>query len=492
MRGLLELAALLEELRGGRDCAIIFRGEPRDASPRLRGRGEVASTLLVQRGELLFERNLRIDVARRVGFRFEHVGEVVPPLRLLEEARKSLPRRVVAAVERQELLQGADRAVDVAQIALADAGDLTKALFARLERLVGCAHRAYAREEHVAQLRIIAFAPEVVLDPRERFGMRGIRLEDFLVLCKGFGLLPFASEHLRCVEHALQAIGWKVAEAPRLDDGLATFGGLRVPLHLRHVGRWNHALSSELGELLGCVRVGAPDRLEDGHRLCELTGCFVRRRKPRTGVDRHRPVGILRDVREVPCGKLGVASERSRVVHEELQAAIVARVEVERARGVRETVFAVVHLGQRDEHLARGCTLGRTDGLSRGDTIEHGRRELLLDGGVLRIDLACPRERSGRSCKVTARAACEGLVTQKRDTTTGIGLDRELRLVERVRLLVCPLRFEQLARLEDRERVLRVELGGALVVVDGLARLGERRFGPESPELLVHGRELGA
>ena len=141
LRGLLELPGLLEELRGGRERAVVLGREASDARPRL-GRGaEIAPLLLVERRELLLERDLRVDVAGGVRLGLEHVREIVPALRLLEDARERLARGVVAAIEREELLERGDRAVDVAEVAFADAGDLAEALLARLERLARARRR---------------------------------------------------------------------------------------------------------------------------------------------------------------------------------------------------------------------------------------------------------------------------------------------------------------------------------------------------------------
>ena len=91
--------------------------------------------VLLQRRELLLERDLLLEVGLGRRLLLEQVREVVPALRLLEQARERLPRALVGAVDREQLLPRVDGAVDVAEVALAEAGDLAQALLARLDRL---------------------------------------------------------------------------------------------------------------------------------------------------------------------------------------------------------------------------------------------------------------------------------------------------------------------------------------------------------------------
>src|SRR5262249_8454527 len=151
------------------------------AGPRLGGGAEVLALLLLEQGELLLEGDLRVDVALGGRLLLEEVREIVPALLLLEQARERGARALVGAIDREQLLPRADRAVDVAQVALAEPRDLAQALLARLHGLVLRGLEAHGREEHVAELAVVALRAQVLLDPYERLGVRGIGLEHLLV-----------------------------------------------------------------------------------------------------------------------------------------------------------------------------------------------------------------------------------------------------------------------------------------------------------------------
>ena len=101
----------------------------------------------MERGDLLLEGDLLLGVALAGGLLLDEVAEVVPPVALLEKAGERGAGRLVAAVDGQELLPGVDGAVDVAQVAFAQAGHLAQPLLARVLRFAGHPER---REQHVA------------------------------------------------------------------------------------------------------------------------------------------------------------------------------------------------------------------------------------------------------------------------------------------------------------------------------------------------------
>ena len=172
---------------------------------RLGRGGEVPALLLVQRRELLLERDLLLDVGLAgVASCSRRFARSSQRWRLLEQARERLPRALVAAVDREELLPGVDRAVDVAEVALAEAGDLAEPLLARLDRLAGHPQR---REEHVAERSVLALGAQVVLDPRERLGVRGVDLEHLAVLLVGLALLPLLASICAASRSALEPVG---------------------------------------------------------------------------------------------------------------------------------------------------------------------------------------------------------------------------------------------------------------------------------------------
>src|SRR5439155_13440236 len=106
------------------DRLIVLGEEARDASPGLRGADEVLALVLLELGELLLERHLRVDVLLDGRFLLEEVREIVPALRLLEDAHERRARALVLAIEREELPPRRDRAVDVAEVSFAEARDL--------------------------------------------------------------------------------------------------------------------------------------------------------------------------------------------------------------------------------------------------------------------------------------------------------------------------------------------------------------------------------
>ncbi len=94
----------------------------------------------------------------------------------------------------------------------------------------------------------------------------------------------------------------------------------------------------------------------------ELPRPFVARREEVAGFAAHLTVRVDGDVPEIARRQVLVfAPESARVVREELQRAIVAGLDVERAARVRETVLAVVHFGEVDEELRPHRPLLRRD-----------------------------------------------------------------------------------------------------------------------------------
>ena len=357
LRGEIGPLALLEQTRGGEDRLVVVREEPRDASPRFAGRDEVLALVLLELRELLLEEHLRVDVALDRRFLLEQVREIVPPLGLLEEAHERGTRCLVLAVEREELAPGGDGAVDVAQVAFAQAGDLAEALLAALRLVRDAGRRADAREEDVAELTVVALRTEVVLGPRERLGVRGIAVEHFLVLCKRFGLLALAGEHLRGIEDALHLLGRHRGPAlVRALDLLGPLDGGRcirdagLLLRGRHEARTLRRRRLEgrrvARALMASPRVAATirDDVDSGHARVRCAGDELEatlggggdrahRRRVRsaeraTDFGRHRAGRVRREVRVVARVEVRLLGERSRVVRVELDAAVVAGLDV--------------------------------------------------------------------------------------------------------------------------------------------------------------------
>ena len=201
-------------------------------------------------------------------------------------------------------------------------------------------------------------------------------------------------------------------------------------------------------------------------------------------------VRVRCQVRVAPLRHVRWGAERLRVVDEELDRAIVARLDVERRAGVREPVLAFVRLRERDEQLGRVRALVRGDGLAGLDAVEDARRVLLLERRVGAVDLARLRERARRPRKIAGELAGRRFVAEEPHAPLRILLQLELRAVERDRVLPLLELLVELARVVDGVGARRVELDSLLVVLDRLLRLGERRLRPEASELLVQPGEL--
>ena len=135
----------------------------------------------------------------------EQRREVVPARAALEQPAELLARLLVAAIDLADLLPGLDRRLDVAQLRLAQPGDVAQLLLARLDGDAGHARR---REQHVAQIGVHALLAQVLLDPRERLGVRRLDLERLAELASAWGLRPFAAPRLGGLQR------FEVAEPP--------------------------------------------------------------------------------------------------------------------------------------------------------------------------------------------------------------------------------------------------------------------------------------
>ena len=283
-------AGLFEELGRRRHGAVVFRRELRDTRPRLGRRGRVAALVLVERGELLLEGDLLLDVALGARLLLDEVGEVVPALRALEEAAQRLPARFVGAIEREELPPCVRRAFRVAERPFAEPRHFAEAPLPFFDRLARRGHRA---EEHVAERRVVALGAKVVLDPREGLGVDGVHREDLAVLVVRLGARAAAREDLRRVEEALERV-------PRHVRHLRRACGRRDRRGRRHVLA---ALRVELDELRGRLCVPErTERLEDLDRVVDLLRGFIARRDEPPRVRRHRAAGIHLQVAEVARG----------------------------------------------------------------------------------------------------------------------------------------------------------------------------------------------
>ena len=206
----------------------------------------------------------------------------------------------------------------------------------------------------------------------------------------------------------------------------------------------------------------------------------------------HRPVGVPPDVADVARGDVPLSLEPARVVDEELKSAVVSRLDVERAPRVREPVLAVVHLREGHEQLRGMGALLLGDVLAGSDAIEDRRRVLLLEAGIVVVDLPRHRQRARGPLQIARELPRVRFVAEERESARGVRLDRELRFVHRERFVPLPLPLEQLAKRIDRERASGVELDRATEGVDRLLRLRQRGFAPQAPELLLHSGELAA
>ena len=205
--------------------------------------------------------------------------------------------------------------------------------------------------------------------------------------------------------------------------------------------------------------------------MIELGGALVAPGEEPPGVRGHRAVGVRVDVGQVARGEVVLLLEGLRVVRVELEGAVVAGLDVERAAGVREPVLAVVRLGEPDEELrAHRALLGRNV-LAGRQPLHDERRELLLQPCVVLVDLPGARQGPRGAREVVRRLARGGLVAEERELALRVALDRELRLVHLDGVVPLPEGLVDLACAVDGVRARRLEVDRAAEVLQRLLRL---------------------
>ena len=190
---------------------------------------------------------------------------------------------------------------------------------------------------------------------------------------------------------------------------------------------------------------------------------------------------------------LGLPTELLRVVHGELDGAIVAGLRVESAQRVAVGVLARELVGELREQLGALRGFVRVDLLAGSDAIEGEGRELLLQPGVLPTVDGTGLAQRIRGAVVVARGFPHlRLVPIQRDLPLRVVDQRELHREVGDRVVPHLRALEQLAQGVDRVLATGVVLDRPAVVVDRLLGLGERRLGPQPGELLVQPRDVGA
>src|ERR1019366_1496077 len=456
LRGSIERARLDEHLRRRGDRLIVFGRLVGDALPRLGGRRRVLALHFVERRQLLQQEELFLEVDFAVLFLLVEVREIVPALRSFEQPRQRLARRLVAVIDGEELLPRREGAVGVAQVALAEPRHFAQPVSPRLDRL---ARRPHRRQEHVAKGSVVALRSQVVLHPRQRLGVHRILLEDFAVLLVSVRALARLCQRLRLVE--------RTVDPPRQGGGAPAHGiagGALGRRRERRVGRHRPAhLGVEIAQLGGGLGIAERAQgLEDLDRVLLLVRAFVARREQPSGLARHGAPGVGLDVREVADADVVFAGEGLRVEGVELNGSVVAGIDVESARRIREAVLAVVRLGETDEERHREGALVGGDRLTIRYTLDDDRAVLLLEGDVLGVELTRAGKHLRGPGEIARRALACDVVAQEGDLSRRVPeldgaaqvLLRLLRLLEVVVPQTTEL-FVHLCELGPDLRVLR-------------------------------------
>ncbi|HOU94533.1 MAG TPA: hypothetical protein PLU22_25955, partial [Polyangiaceae bacterium] len=263
----------------------------------------------MQLRDLLVVGDARFDVGLLLGLLLEEHDHVVPTLGALEEPPQLAPRAFVRGIEGEDRLPGPDRAVEVAQLALAEARELSQPTLAHV--LVDGVVLRRALED-VPELREFPRLPEVALEVTDRLHVGRLEGQHLVVLLGRVALLAAAGQAFRLLQQRRDRV--------HVDGrGLLAAG--------RPGGR-------------GC-------RASPGGRRCGLRSRSARRCSPEprcgTGIPRHLArlaregsVRVHLEVRRRPRGHLGGAPELLSVEDGKLDGPVVPRLELERADRIGE------------------------------------------------------------------------------------------------------------------------------------------------------------
>ena len=262
-----------------------------------------------------------------------------------------IARRSIATVERADLLVGLDRGLDVAELRLTEPCHFEKLLLLGLDRDRRVPDRAH---QDVAQVGVLPFLTQIILDPGQSFGVDRIERETFFVLGEGLCLFALAGEGFCGFENPGKLVQ---AAAPRR-AGLASRGATACeavgPSWRRHARRGNRGqieargLSARIfdeGAIWVRFQILGPERLD-----------------------------VVR------------APERTSIVGGQLHRAIVPGNRFERGRGVGVAVLAVVRLRQRDEDVRGLVAFWPGDRFPTLQALQNRGTELLRESGVILVE----------------------------------------------------------------------------------------------------------
>ena len=370
---------------------------------------------------------------------------------------------LVATIDLTDLLPRLDGRVGVAQLRLANAGDVAKLRLARLGRYGRHAGRS---EQHVFQVRVLSLLTQLLLDERERLGIRGVEAKSLTIFCQRLRLT------------ALQVLRLGLGEQ-------------RLKRRCSH-GRWLRHRRRKLLHGVGRRRcrsfVGTGRRGTGEGRLTRGGRAEVRKR-----LGSEETVRIRRKVGGVLRSELGSPLQLLAVVVGELHRAVMPWRRDERLHGVVERVIDVpfrVHFGQRDEEMRRLVALRGRNGLVRPDPLDDGLSELHRERGIVGSMGAGASQRLGRSGEIQSLPARLGLLAEESHLALDVVDERLLHREVRDGLSKA-LRFaENPACSVDRVSVLRIELREPAVANESTLRLRKRRLRPKATELVMNRRKV--
>ena len=289
----------------------------------------------------------------------------------------------------QICLPGLDRRLEIAELRLAEPGDLDGAAALRVSLDSVRRARTACRARRVAR-RTGASAAGSSSTHESASGCAGSIVEHFAVLGEGLRL-----------------------SVPSRPGSVASWSARRSPDRLRtqrlcdvSVARRRNARPPERvpGQAAAAARGARREsRLRSAPRL------------PPARLGAMQPFGFACRYSDQRPGELRGASELARVVGGELHRAVVPGHDVERRHASTQTVLAVVRLGERDEEIAGFLSLGWRDRLAGLDAFENRRPELLRERRIVLRERPRLAQHARRAGPVAGELADVGLVAVERE-----------------------------------------------------------------------------
>lgn len=286
------------------------------------------------------------------------------------------------------------------------------------------------------------------LEERQRLFVAWIQRDRLPVLGARLGLASLARQRIRLVDQRSHPV-WVGGRGKIVAEGLVVFGfqhGADFISHLeapRALPRGSHGRSLRepwLGLARSCT----------GRRHLRRQGANVDVTDVRLALGGHGAVRVQREVLRGSRPNLVVAPLLSRIEHRELDPAVVSRLDLERADGVRDAVFAAVLLGELVEQPCSLEALVVGHGVPSLHPLEHARGERLTERGILAL-IHGPgvAQRHAGASAITGLLPDLGFVAIQGDLPFGIVGERLLHREQRDRLQPLLLGLVELSQRVD-------------------------------------------